>query len=182
MSRYNDDGYDDRPKKSWREIDQARDGKRTRSSTPPAERAKLEKSGGYSRYKSAADQFFSGNLVPDALREKLDPTGEAKARQDALQKLKEADDFRAFAQVSKEYVDKYGLPEDPYLLDRLLAHPNEGIVIKTIERLTEQMKAGELKPPKSLGERLKSLELGSDNPEIQDSAKALWVLVKNAPR
>jgi hypothetical protein len=174
----NDDGYDDRPKKSWREIDQARDGKRSRSSSPPAERDRLEKSAGYSRYKSAADQFFSGNLVPDALQEKLDPTGENKARQDALKKLKNAEDFREFAQVSKEYVDKYGLPEDAYLLDRLLSHPNEGIVLKTLERLTDQLAAGELKPPKSLGERLKSLELGSDSPEVQDSAKALATRLK----
>jgi hypothetical protein len=179
----NDDGYDDRPKKSWKEIDAARDGKRSRSSSPPGERAKLEKSGQYSRYKSAADQFFSGNLLPDALREKLDPTGEGKARQDLLKKVKDAEDFKVFAQLSKEYVDKYDLPdEDPYLLDRLLGHPNEGLVLKTLEKLTEKLKAGELKPPKSLEQRLKSLQLGSDSPDIQDGAKALGILLKNAPR
>lgn len=178
-----DDGYDDRPKKSWREIDKARDGKRSSSSdSPPGERAKLERSTGYSRYKSAADQFFSGNLLPDALREKVDPTGEGKARQDLLRKVKDAEDFRAFAQVSKEYVDKYGLPEDPYLLDRLLSHPNEGIVLKTLERFGELLRAGEMKPPKSLSERLKSLELGSDSGEIQDAAKALGQVVRNAGR
>jgi hypothetical protein len=180
MPRRDDDGYDDRPKKSWREIDQARDGKRSRSSTPPAEREKLEKSASYSRYKSAADQFFSGNLVPDALREKLDPTGENKAKQDALKRLKGAEEFKEFVQLSKEYVDTFGLPEDSYILDRLLAHPNDGIVLKTLERLGEQLTAGELKPPKSLGERLKSLELGSDNPEVQDAAKALATRLKQA--
>lgn len=181
MPRDND-GYDDRPKKSWRDIDKARDGKRSSSGTPPADRDRLEKSGGYSRYKSAADAFFSGNLLPDALREKVDPTGEGKARQDLLKKVKDAEEFKEFAALSKEYVDKYGLPEDPYLLDRLLGHPNEGIVLKTLERLKELQAAGELKPPKSLGERLKSLELGSDSPEIQDTAKALAKILKSAPR
>jgi hypothetical protein len=177
-----DDGYDDRPKKSWRDIDKARDGKRSSSGTPPSERARLEKSAGYSRYKSAADAFFSGNLLPDALREKVDPSGEGKARQDLLKKVKDAEEFKQFALLSKEYVDKYGLPEDPYLLDRLLGHPNEGLVLKTLERLQEMLTAGELKPPKSLGERLKSLELGSDSAEVQDAAKALAKNLKNAPR
>lgn len=179
----NDDGYDDRPKRSWAEIDKARDGKRSRSSSPPAERSKLEQSGQYSRYKSAADQFFSGNLMPDALKEKLDPNGDAAARQALLKKVKDSEDVKSFAESSKEYVDKYGLPEeDPYLLDRLLSHPNDGIVVKTLEKLTELFKAGTLKVPKSLPQRLKSLELGSDDPDVQDNAKALALLLKNAPR
>ena len=177
-----DDGYDDRPKKSWSEIDKARDGRRSSSGPRPAEREKTDRSGGYSRYKSAADAFFSGNLLPDGLKEKVDPTGEGKARQDLLKKVRDAEDFKTFAQLSKEYIDKYELPEDPYLLDRLLGHPNDEIVLRTLARLTALLAAAELKAPKSLPERLKSLELGSDNPEVQDLAKALAKSLKNAPR
>jgi hypothetical protein len=171
-----DDDYD-RPKKSWSEIDKARDGRRSSgrssSGSGDADRARMERSPMYSRYKSAADQFFSGNLVPDGLGEKLDPNGEGKAQLDALKKLRDADDFKVFAQLSSEFVETYGLPEDPYLLDRLLGHPKDTLVLKTLERLTEMLSAGTLKVPKALGQRLKSLEIGSDNPEIQDNAKAL---------
>lgn len=167
--RDNDDS--DKPKKSWREIDKARDGARSRSGS--GEKAAPPKPAQYSRYKSAADKFFSGDPLPDSLKEKLDPTGEGQARREALRRLKDADDVRQFAQVAEEYVGRYGLPEDPYLLDRLLSHPNEDIVTRTLERLAEMHEAGELTPPKSLVQRLKSLELTSDSPDVQDAAAAL---------
>ncbi len=173
MPRDND-GYDDRKKKSWSEIDKARDGKRSRSSGPsPGERARVEKSASYGRLKSAADAFFSGSLMPDSLVEKIDPTGEGKARKEALQKLRGIDDFRTFATASKEYVEKHGLFDDPYLLDRLLGHPNDGLVLKALGRIGELLSEGAFKVPKSLSERLKSLEIGSDDPEVQETAKAL---------
>ena len=168
------DGYDDRKKRSWSEVDKMRDGKRSRSSgSSPGERARVEKSASYGRLKSAADAFFSGNLMPDSLAEKIDPTGEGKARKEALAKLRAIDDFRAFATAAKEYVEKHGLFDDPFLLDRLLGHPNESLVLKALGRIGELLTEGTFKVPKSLSERLKSLEIGSDDPEVQASAKAL---------
>lgn len=181
MGRRNDDGYDDRPKRSWSEIDKMRDGKRSGGSSSGS-REKLEKSAQYSRFKSAADQFFSGNLLPDALAEKVDPTGEGRARKDALKKLKDTEDFRAFATAAKEYVEKYGIPDDPYLLDRLVGHPNEGMVTKALERIGQLLDEKAFKVPKSLPERLKSIEVGSDSPELQDAAKALAKRLRDLPR
>jgi hypothetical protein len=182
MPRDND-GYDDKPKRSWSEIDKMRDGKRSGGgSSSSGSRQKLEKSATYGRYKSAADAFFSGEALPDVLAEKLDPTGEGRARKDALQKVKDAEDFKTFATLSKAYVEKHGLFEDPYLLDRLLGHPNEGLVLKALEKLSAMLAEGVLKAPKSLPERLKSLELGSDSPEVQDTAKALAKALRDAPR
>ncbi len=177
-----DDGYDDRPKKTWREIDQLRDGKRSRSATPPAERARLERSASYSRYKSAADKFFSGELLPEALAEKVDPTGGSRAKKDQVAKLRQVEDFREFATLAKAYVDEHGVPDDPYVVDRLLGHPNEGVVQKTLDKLSELLQAGGFKVPKSLPERLKSLELSSDDPDLQDRAKALAKAIRDRPR
>lgn len=183
MPRRDDDGYNDRPKKSWAEIDKARDGKRSRSSGEnPAARERLEKSGEYSRYKSAADAFFSGNLLPDSLAEKVDPTGEGRARKDALKKLTAVEDFREFNTLSKEYVEKWGLPDDPYVLDRLLGHTNEGLVLKALAEIDRLVEANEFKAPKALPERLKSLEIGSDSGEVQDLAKALGKKLRNRPK
>ena len=44
---------------------------------------------------------------------------------------------------------------------------------QALARITALVADGTFKPPKSLPQRLKSLEIGSDNPEIQDNAKAL---------
>jgi hypothetical protein len=172
MSRDND-GYDDKRRRSWSEVDKMRDGKRSRPS-PGAPRERInEKSAGYGRLKSAADAFFSGALMPESLGEKLDPTGEGRARKQALQKLSAIDDFGAFNDAAKAYVDQHGLFDDPYLLDRLLGHTSDALVLKTLAHLGGLVDAGGFKVPKSLPERLKSLEIGSDEPEVQDAAKAL---------
>lgn len=176
-----DDDWD-KPKKSWSEIDKMRDGKRS-GSAPPADRARLERSGTYSRYKSAADSFFSGELMPESLKEKLDPTGEAGARMDALRKLKTADDTADFNRLASEYLDKYETPEDPYLLDRMLAHPETPVVLQSLEKLIQLADDGELVPPKSLAQRLRSLELTADDYDVQDEAKRLARKLKSlAPR
>lgn len=174
-----DDDWD-RPKKSWREIDKARDGKRS-GAPPPGERARLERSATYSRYKSAADQFFSGELMPESLKEKLDPTGESSARMEALRKLKTADETDDFNRRAAEYVDKYEMPEDPYLLDRMLAHPETSVVLQSLEKLIELADSGELVPPKSLSQRLRSLELTADDYDVQDEAKRLAKKLKDLP-
>lgn len=162
----------DKPKKSWRDIDRARESGRS-GGTPPADRQRLERSATYSRYKSAADQFFSGELMPEALREKLDPTGEVAARQEAARKLRTADEADDFNRLAEEFLEKYEAPEDPYLLDRMLAHPTTSVVLTALEKLIELADAGELVPPKSLAQRLRSLELTADDYDVQDEAKRL---------
>lgn len=188
MPRDNGDGYDDRPKKSWSEIDKARDGRRSRPSGPPGSSGPSGGGGDraaaatYSRFKSAADRFFSGEEVPIGLVSKLDPTGENKAHKEELKKLRDTEDSRAFATLAKEFVDASGMPDDPYLLDRMLGHPDEALVHQTLAHITELLAAGTFKVPKALPERLKSLELGSDSHELQDAAKALAKTIRDRPR
>lgn len=172
MARRDDDGYSEKPKRSWSEIDKRRDGSRS-GAAPSGARDKLQKSAQYSRYKSAADKFFSGDLLPDSIAERIDPTGQGKARREALKKVNDADDFKTFATLAGEYVDAWGMPDDPYLLDRLLGHPNDDLVLKTLGEINRRLDEDSFKAPKTLAQRLKSLELGSDEEEIQDAAKAL---------
>jgi hypothetical protein len=75
-----------------------------------------------------------------------------------------------------EYLEQYPeLPEDPYFLDSLLDHPRERVVDQALSRLEAMQEAGTLKSklPKSLDQRLKSLELTSLDPELQQRARVL---------
>jgi len=75
-----------------------------------------------------------------------------------------------------DYLEKYPeLPEDPYFLDSLLDHPKERVVGKALACLEALNEEGKLKTklPKSLDERLKSIELTSMDPELQSRAKTL---------
>ncbi|HUB05601.1 MAG TPA: hypothetical protein VMB50_01295, partial [Myxococcales bacterium] len=87
---------------------------------------------------------------------------------------REAEDPKAFAEAVDALLEKYELPDDPYLLDRILDHPKAQVVQRVLDHLLALAEAGKLqKPPKSLGQRLQSLELTSDDPDVQEKAQAL---------
>src|SRR5678815_4462482 len=181
MPRDRDDGdgggFTGKRNKSWREIDAQR-GKGSRYHTrhdDPAQQ-RLERSAVYERYKHAADSLFTGGELPESLAKTFDPDGKRKAQKEAMLKLRELPDRKAWVQGILEYLEKYPeLPEDPYFLDSLLDHPRERVVGQALGKLEGMQEAGTLKAklPKSLDQRLKSLELTSMDPELQQRARAL---------
>jgi hypothetical protein len=167
-----DDG--ERPKKSWRERDKGRDRSRHTSTAGDRERERFEKTTAYTRYKQGLERVFAGGGLSDALREKLDPTGESKEKDKKLKAVREAESSAAFAQAIDELLEKYEFPDDPFLLDRALEHPKGAVQLRALSRLTALRAEGKLtKLPASLKLRLDSLALTSDDPEIQDAASAL---------
>ena len=179
MAKDRDDdggGFTGRRNKSWREID-ARSGKNkshSRQDDPAQQR--IERSASYTRYKQAADALFSGGELPEALAKQFDPEGKRQAQKDAMLKLREMD-RPTWVKGVVEYLEKYPeLPEDAYFLDSLLDHPRDRVVGMALGRLEAMQEAGKLasgKVPKSLGQRLKSIELTGTDPELQERAKAL---------
>jgi hypothetical protein len=68
------------------------------------------------------------------------------------------------------------LPEDAYFLDSLLDHPKDRIVDKALSKLEALQKDGRLlkeKAPRSLTQRLRTLEMTSMDPDVQQRAKVL---------
>lgn len=170
-------GFTGKRKKSWRELDAQR-GKKGQyaSRQEDREQEKISRSPTYARYKAAADSLFTGGELPEELAKKFDPDGSRKAQKEALLKLQQMPDHKAWVQGVVEYLEKYPeLPEDPYFLDSLLNHPRDRIVDKALARLEVLETDGKLraKLPKSLEQHLKSLELTSMDPEVQQRAKAL---------
>ncbi|MHB8417560.1 MAG: hypothetical protein ACYDCL_05765 [Myxococcales bacterium] len=172
MPRSNDGG--DRPRRSWRDIDKTRDKSSHTRTSSDRDRERFERTTAYSRYKQNLEKVFSGGELSDAMRERLDPGGQGKARDAALKKAREAESPKAFAEAVDALLDKYALPDDPYLLDRILDHPKAQVVKLALEQLEALASDGKLqKPPASLRQRLASLELTSDDPAVQEQAQAL---------
>ena len=65
------------------------------------------------------------------------------------------------------------MPADPRLLDRLLGHPDEDTVDKALSRLEEMHKAGTLKAPPALRNRLASVEIETGDPKVRRRAAEL---------
>ena len=164
---------DDRPrqKKSWREIDKMRDRSGGGARRDQRERESFERSTGYTKYKTNLERLFSGGApLPDHLRGKMEGDGGADEER---KKLFAIEDTKAFYAAASEYLKKNEVPDDARLLDRLLGHPDEEIVEKSLARLEDLHKAGTLKAPPALRDRLASVEIETGDPKLRRRAAEL---------
>ncbi|MCK6546129.1 hypothetical protein L6R52_09690 [Myxococcota bacterium] len=143
---------DDRPKKSWREIDRGREkggGSSPRRDSSDREREKLEKSAAYSKYKSNLDKLFTpgGAQLPEAMRAKLGPASpEAESKRKALEALKATPSAET---LSAYLATKGELPDDPRLLLALLDVKDEALLPPVLDALLALVEGGK-KPSRML--------------------------------
>ncbi len=169
---------DDRPKKSWKEIDQMRDGSsRRRRDKPDVGTSRRQQSNEYRSYKSQLNKMFDGGGLPDALKDQLDDgdafVEEAKARKaarDAILAARTAVDVLAALAAHRE---AHGFPEDEEVLAKLLDLEDEETVMEAIQTIERLAGEGQLARASSLKARLKTVQMMIDEPEIQDAARAL---------
>lgn len=171
---------DEKPKrtKSWREIDKQRDrGGAGSSRRSDREAERFQSSTKYTQYKTNLERLFSQGVatsaLPDQVREKLGGGEEDTERDEARKKLYAIEDPKAFHAAATEFLRKYPLPDDPRVLDRLLGHPDDDVVDRALTRLEELHRAGALKVPPALSQRLASVEIESGLPALRRRAAEL---------
>lgn len=170
-------GISGRRKKSWRELDAQRGKSKYHSRQDDPNQQRIERSASYEKYKQAADSLFTGGELPQGLAETFDPEGKRKEQKAAFAKLAQAPDRKAWASMVTEYLVKYPeLPEDLYFLDSLLDHPKDRLVDQALAKLEALQTEGKLikeKTPRSLEQRLRTVEMTSIDDEVKARAKAL---------
>jgi hypothetical protein len=170
-------GFTGRRRKTFREIDAQRGRSKYHSRHDDPEQQRIERSASYQKYKQAADALFTGGALPEGLAATFDPEGKRQEQKAAMRRITEAPDRKAWAERVVEYLEKYPeLPNDAFFLDSLLDHPKERIVDRALAKL-EAMQAEALLPkgkaPRSLEQRLRTLEMTSLDSDVQARAKAL---------
>jgi hypothetical protein len=155
---------DDRPKKSWREIDKSREKAQERRDPDQRERSKIEKTAAYSKYKDNLDKLFTpgGNALPESLKSKLGPVSAEAAEKrkltDALKATPNAETLKAMLEAKIE------LPPDARLMMSLLEIKDEALLVPVLETLLAAIKAGP-KPSKALlTQKLTMLEGALEEP------------------
>ncbi len=159
---------DEKPKKSWKEIDAQRDrsgggGKRRDPDETARERA--SRSAAYSKYKSQLDKLFKpgGAELPEAMRDKLGPTSEddkkARVAADALRKDPGEDTLRAYLATGQP------LPDDPRLLTGLLDVRDDALVRSVLSALLEMVEGGKKPNRMLLIQRLEALKNRTEDDE-----------------
>jgi uncharacterized protein (UPF0147 family) len=176
--------YDnDRPKRSWKEIDQAKDGTRHRQADnrqlPKHKQASADSASKV--YKSKLDSFFDGDedaKIPANARKLIgslkDTSDEGKNRLKALNAIKEAGTSSAADKAVAAYLKKWELPLDYALLGQVLMCDDEEYVEQALETL-EEMFAGKQVPKRTevLEQRLRRVKNLADDEELQDRAGEL---------
>ena len=131
-------GDDDRPRLSWREIDQRRAGARdSNEPRPRGRRAEAEAKRATEEYKKQLDSMFTS-----------DPGG-AEGEQLAGA-MREAHGTPEFAAACAAYRDAAGFPDDPELLALFLDSGEQPLVVGALEAILAGVTGGELTLSKGL--------------------------------
>ena len=170
---------DDRPRKSWSEIDKARN-------TSPNRRERREDGGSprlretsreYRSYKSQLNKLFDGSgAVPDALKstlEGVEMAEDVKAAREAHQEMLAALTPRKILRAYRKFREICDFPRDKPALEKLLDLDEEDIVLEALLVLAELADAGEIKRSSSLKMRVQQAQMTVDTNEVKRAGDVL---------
>lgn len=162
---------DERPKKSWRDLDRKRDQSSHRKDTDrgASPSSMRENSREYRAYKSQLDKMFDGGGLPEALKEKLGETAtgaKAKQRKELLKNLTDAIKSRDVIKALRAYRAEFGFPEDEAALAKLVDLDDDEIVLETLETFERLHSEGAIKRATSFKARLKTVKMTIDEPKV----------------
>lgn len=169
-------GDSDRPRKSWKEIDRARDGSGHRddrdrpSPGGPRRTQRSQKS-----YRAALDRLFDSGKI-GALMPKDGETAGAEGdagRTTLLRQLEAAEGRDAITKAVDAFVRSYALPDDVDLLTKVLEHRDPQQQLTALRALLRMTEGDRPRRTRGLVGKLKLIREMADDPEIADLAAQL---------
>lgn len=185
-----DEGYSEKRKKSWKEIDQQRDRSQHRREPRPDHPPGTRPGRSSARYRAALEKAFNtGSMgkvaerlsaaMPDAPRSSEDgKEPSAPARQKLIHQVTSAAHTKEAVEALNELMKHFDLPDDFDVLTRALEHPDEDVTVRVMHKLEAMLKTQKPRRPRTLVARLRLLEEDFDRPEeIRDLAVRLQQLL-----
>jgi len=171
---------DDKPKRSWREIDQMRDHSSHRREGGGGGGGKggrgVEGTQAYRAYKTQLNKLFDGGGLPDALKEKLEEKGvgtEAKQKKELTRAIVAATAPAAIKAALEAHRASFGFPDDEEALGKLLELDDVPVLLETLASLDRLHGEGGLRRASSLKARIKTAQMTADSAKVTDAAKVL---------
>lgn len=170
----------EKPKRSWREIDQRKDQsahrKNNQSGGNPFKQSRAQNAS--KLYKSQLDSFFDGDgKAPAGLKEKfaaLDDSPEGKERKAAAKKILDAKSSLAKTRATKEYLKKWELPPDYTVLCEVLACSDDELQEQALDEIEKMFDANRApKRASILEQRLKSIISLGDDEDVLEKTELL---------
>jgi hypothetical protein len=163
---------DERPKRSWREIDRRKD----RSAHRQEDRRDQEGRGprGQRRersYKAALDRLFESGKIAELVEQKGGGGGEAQGenRIKALARIKNAGNRDEVTAAVDEYLKGWNeLPDDMEVLGRALEHRNPTWQLDAMERIERLLETERPRRTRAMVGQLKMIrDIGDDNEMVE---------------
>ncbi|MBN1946251.1 MAG: hypothetical protein JW797_11285 [Bradymonadales bacterium] len=171
-------------KRTWREIDQAKDKsyhrREERPGTVPEKGSRSNKA-----YKAELDRFFNAGqaslriktLMKETTKDLPLTAEESPERIKLVRKVRSAETFDEFVTAVNELRGQFGLPRDVDILSRVLEHPNQQVVRESLKLLKELANRLSLLQLRAIEVRLDALELSTDDPETLSDLDELRNLI-----
>jgi hypothetical protein len=144
------DDREDRPRLSWREIDQRRSGAHGRRDEPRGRAAKRESAQQKDLALKAADSLFSSELG-------------GKQGETLAKAMRDAHGSAEFGDACRAYANEIGTPTDPALLSLFLDSGDPALIVSALEALLDQKNDGSLEISSGLKSQLRILEQDRDD-------------------
>jgi hypothetical protein len=159
---------DDRPKKSWREIDQMRNNSAHRKAEPKKE--SRQSVAAQKQYKAQLDRLFDSGEAGKLLGKKV----EAPSADSKLAKIKAVRDAIGRDDITRA-VDALlamgPLPQDEEVLTQALEHRNEGKIQEVLSTLLSWLERNIPKRKATLKARLSGMISNADEAETKELAQ-----------
>jgi hypothetical protein len=151
---------EDRPKRSWREIDQMRDKARPRSERRPrGKAAEAQAAEATKEYLKEIDKIFA--------------KGQGGAEGERLAKvIRDAHGTPGLPDACRAFLEAVGMPADPSILALFLDSGDPDLVVRALQVLLEIHRRGELEVSAGLRSQLRVLEQDFDD-AVAEAAEEL---------
>ncbi len=173
---------DEKPKRSWRDVDRNKDrSKHRQEDRPPIRDARRQaRADSASKvYRSKLDAFFDGDgKAPAQVKGKLaaldETSAEGRERQAALDEIKAAGTSMATAKAARRYLERWKLPPDHDVLVQVVGSAEEEHQQLALEQIAELLARGRV-PRRTavLEQRLRRIIDLGEEPDITALAEAV---------
>lgn len=125
---------DDKPRRSWRDLDRQRDRSTHRREEPrqggPARHERSQKS-----YRATLDRLFESGKISKLLDDPSPTAGEGSDRLPLLRAVQQAEGRDAVTGALDAYLARYELPDEFEVLEKALEHRSASVQLKALEGL-----------------------------------------------
>jgi hypothetical protein len=171
---------DEKPKRSWREIDQNKDRSKHRTEDRPKlnPRSRQRAESASKLYRAKLDSFFSGEgKVPEHVKEKfagIQNSADGLERKEAVACIAGARSAAERTRAIRAYLDRWELPSDYGMLCEVLACDDEDLVGQALRMISDMFDENRVPKRASLLEqRLRGVATLAEDEELQQQATLL---------